>query len=282
MDIKDIKGRIFFNVDYELANVACINTEEGLILIDTPTLPGNISHWKKFLKSLGTKDVKYILITHHHFDHIMGCSQLGGKVIMHEKARSEMLQKDGTMRDVMARTLPGWTREEVNFVLSEPIVMPEITFSNRMSIFLGDITLRLFHLGGHTEGSICVYVEEDKVLLSGDNVSAGQHPFRGHANSAQWIKALEWMNDLEIDAIIPGHGEMCQKDELDRLKEYLVRLYNISEELIKKGMEKEEVIKKVNQMMINYYEIEPDLFEVTRWLFDLGTSRLYDEIVSYY
>lgn len=281
MDIKEIKGRIFVNVDYELANVACINTGEGLILVDTPTLPRDISHWKKFLKNLGPGNVKYILITHHHFDHIMGCNQLGGKVIMHEKARSEMLQKDGTMREVMARTLPGWSREEVNFVLSEPIVMPEITFSNSMSLFLGDVTLRLFHLGGHTEGSLCVYVEEDKVLFTGDNVSAGQHPFRGHGNSAQWIKALRWMQDLEIGVIIPGHGEVCQKDELDRLMEYLVRLSNITEDLIKKGVEREGVLKKVKQMMIDYYEIEPDLLEVTSRLFDLGTSRLYDEILSH-
>ena len=282
IDIKEIKSRIFVNVDYELANVAGINTEEGLILIDTPTLPRDISHWKKFLTSLGPKDVKYILITHHHFDHIMGCHQLGGKVIMHEKTRSEMLQKDGTMRDVMAPILPGWTKDEVNFVLSEPLIMPEITFSHSMSIFLGDVTLRLFHLEGHTEGSICVYVEEDKVLFTGDNVSAGQHPFRGHANSAQWLESLRWMKDLEIDVIIPGHGEMCQKDEIDRLMEYLVRLSNITEDLIQKGVEREDVIKKVNQMMINYYEIEPDIFEVTRMLFDLGTSRLYYEILSRY
>jgi hypothetical protein len=39
------------------------------------------------------------------------------------------------------------------------------------------------------------------------------------------------------------------------------------------------VVKKVNQMMIDYYEIEPDLLEVTSRLFDLGTSRLYDEIL---
>jgi glyoxylase-like metal-dependent hydrolase (beta-lactamase superfamily II) len=193
-----------------------------------------------------------------------------------------MLQKDGTMRQVMARTLPGWTREEVNFVLSEPLVMPEIIFNNKMSLFLGDVTLRLFHLGGHTEGSICVYVEEDKVLLTGDNVSADQHPFRGHANSALWIKALRWMKDLETEVIIPGHGEVCQKDELDRMMEYLVRLSNITEDLIKKGVEREGVLKKIHHMMINYYKIEPDLLEVTSWLFDLGTLRLYDEILAYY
>ncbi len=90
------------------------------------------------------------------------------------------------------------------------------------------------------------------------------------------------MQDLEIDVIIPGHGEVCQKDELDRLIEYLVRLSNITEDLIKKGVEREGVLKKVNQMMIDYYEIEPDLLEVTSRLFDLGTSRLYDDILSHY
>jgi|GEM_PF-965294 len=280
MSIQEIKGRIYACVDYELANVACIDTGQGLVLVDAPTLLKDISHWKEFISGMNAGDVEFIMTTHHHFDHVVGNRQLGGKVIMHEKARIEMLEEGGTMREAMAPAFPGWTKEEVDFVVSEPLVPPVFTFGDRMTLRLGAVTLRAVHLGGHTPGSICVYAEEDGVLFAGDNVTSGMHPFRGDGNFAEWIEALRWMQELDIEVIVPGHGEICRKDELDRLMEYLSRLWFITEGLIRKGMGREEVIREVNQRMIDFYEIEPEMLEGTKMLFDLGTSRLYDEILS--
>jgi glyoxylase-like metal-dependent hydrolase (beta-lactamase superfamily II) len=126
--------------------------------------------------------------------------------------------------------------------------------------------------------SICV--EEERVLLTGDNVTAGRHPYKGEGNFTEWMKALRWMKGLEIELIIPGHGEVCQKSELDRLTEYFSRLWHITEDLIKRGMGREEVIMEVNRLMFNYYEIEPERLEGAKIMFDIGTARLYDEILD--
>lgn len=280
MGVQQITERIFANVEYIGGNVACIDTEQGLVLVDTPTLPGDVFHWKEFTGGLNPEGARYIINTHHHFDHVLGNHRLGGRVIMHETAGLDMFEEGGTMRETVAPVLAGTTREDLDFILSEPLIPPEITFSDHMSIYLGNLTLRLFHLGGHTRGSICVYAEEDKVLMTGDNVTAEHHPFKGQGNFAEWIKALRWMKSLDIETIVPGHGEVCRPDELDRLLEYFTRLWYLAEDLIRKGLGREEVIKEVRRLMIGYYQIEPEMLEGAKMMFDIGTSRLYDEILA--
>lgn len=280
MGIEKIKDRIYANVDYEFANVACINTTQGLVLIDTPTLPRDIANWKEFINSLKPNHVAYIISTHHHFDHLMGNNQIGGTVIMHEDAGREMLEEGATLRESFVPAYPGLTKEEIDFVIAEPLITPEITFSDTTSLHLGDLTLQLVHIGGHSVGSICVYVEEERILLAGDNVTSGRHPYKGDGNFTDWMRALRWMKELDIDIIIPGHGEVCRPDELDRLIEYFSRLWYITEDLIKRGMGREEVIKELNRLMLDYYVIEPEMLEGAKMMFDLGTARLYDEILN--
>ena len=61
MGIQEVAGHIYTNLDYLPANVACIDTGDGLVLVDTPTLPEEISHWKDFVDSLKPKKVEYII-----------------------------------------------------------------------------------------------------------------------------------------------------------------------------------------------------------------------------
>lgn len=280
MGIQEIAGHIYTNVEYQPANVTCIDTGDGLVLVDTPTMPEEISLWKKFIDGMNPKKVEYIISTHQHFDHVTGNHIMGGKVIMQEKAKESMEQEGGTLREVLAPHLPGITREQVDFILSQPLVSPTITFGDQMSIKMGNLTIRLYWVGGHSSGSIIVYVEEDKVLLTGDNVSSGHHPFRGNADHLEWIEALKWMKGLEIDTIIPGHGEVCGKEELDRLIEYLSRLWYLTETLVKNGAGREEVMEETRNRMFDFFEVEPEMLEETKLLFDGGAPRLYDEVLA--
>ena len=81
--IKKITENVYAMVGYEGCNVACINTKEGMILVDTPTFLEGIEDLKAFLSGLNPEGVRYIINTHIHFDHIIGNNRIGGKVIMH-------------------------------------------------------------------------------------------------------------------------------------------------------------------------------------------------------
>ena len=280
MGIQEIAGHIYTNLDYQPANVACIDTGDGLVLVDTPTMPEEISHWKEFIDGLKPKRVEYIIATHQHFDHVTGNNSMGGKVIMQEKAKESMERQDGTLREALAPHLPGITQEQVDFILSQPLVSPTITFGDQMSLKMGNLNIKLFRVGGHSSGSLIVYVEEDKVLLTGDNVSSGHHPFRGNADHLEWIEALKWMKGLEIDTIIPGHGELCGKEELDRIIEYLSRLWYLTEDMVKRGASREEVMVETRNRMFDFFDVAPEMLEETQGLFDGGAPRLYDEILA--
>ena len=138
MGIEAITRRIHANVEYDGSNVACIDTGEGVVLVDTPMLPNDIAHWKRFVLGLSPKGIRYIAITHAHFDHIIGCNQLGGTVIMQRGGRETLFEEDATLRESMAGLSPDRTQEEVDFILSEPLIASEITMEKELTLNLGE------------------------------------------------------------------------------------------------------------------------------------------------
>lgn len=148
---------------------------------------------KKGLKSEG------ILLTHGHFDHITGVSQLvslaGGKVYacQEEKEVLENPQLNGS-------AMMGY----------EVAIEPEILLRDGQQLTLAGLSFRVIHTPGHTKGGCCYYSEEDKILFSGDTIfmeSIGRTDFPT-GNSRELIhsirnKILTLPDEVHI---YPGHG----------------------------------------------------------------------------
>ena len=281
MEAEQISENVYANVNFEGGNVACINTEAGVVLIDTPMLPADVESWKGFVAGLNPKGILYIIATHHHFDHIIGNRQLGGRVIMQETAMQKMMEKNGTLRETMVMPgMPGRSDADVAFILSEPLVHPMMTFADELTLYPGDTRIDLIHAGGHTPGSICVVLETEKILFAGDNITAGMHPYKGDGNFREWIEAIKWMNALEVDQIVPGHGPVCKAEELERFLAYFSQMYYMAEHQIRKGKSKEKIIEKVHEKMFDFFDVDPERLAAAKMMFDMGTKRLYAEIIN--
>ncbi|MCP4751090.1 MAG: hypothetical protein GY866_09365, partial [Proteobacteria bacterium] len=61
------KKRILVETEYVGANVACISTERGLVLMDSPFLPRDARDWKRKIQEQTGRDIAYIVNTDHHF-----------------------------------------------------------------------------------------------------------------------------------------------------------------------------------------------------------------------
>jgi cyclase len=279
MGTEKITENVYVNTDYDGANVACINTSDGVVLVDTPMLPQHIEEWKAFVMDLNPKGIKYIINTHAHFDHIIGVNQLGGIVIMHEKSRDKIL-KGGTLRETMAGLAPGRTKEEVDFILSEPLIIPEISMSKDLFLTVGDHNFTLFHVGGHSDDSIIVYVVEEKVLLAGDNFTGSMHPYKGEGCFADWIEGLQQMKTFDVHRFIPGHGEVCGSETLDRFIVYFDKLWNLGKGMVEKGMSRAEMVSAMQEQMYSYYKTDPEMLERSKMMFDMGTQQLYKELTN--
>jgi glyoxylase-like metal-dependent hydrolase (beta-lactamase superfamily II) len=84
---------------------------------------------------------------------------------------------------------------------------PTITFSGRMSIWLGKLEVQLIQLGrGHTKGDTVAWLPEQKILFSGDLVEFDATPYAGDAYFSDWPQTLDNIAALRPRALVPGRG----------------------------------------------------------------------------
>ena len=90
---------------------------------------------------------------------------------------------------------------------------PTITFSGRMTLWLGKLEVQLLQLGrGHTKGDTVVWLPGEKTLLSGDLVEFDATPYAGDAYFQDWPQTLDNIAALKPQALVPGRGPALKGD----------------------------------------------------------------------
>src|SRR5437868_10857784 len=97
------------------------------------------------------------------------------------------------------------------------------------------------------DGDAVVYLPGAKVLFAGDLVIPGNIPyFKGRTQTVRnWIDALKRLEKLDIDTIVPGHGNVAQKDAITRQREFLEALVGGVDAEIKKGRTIDQTVQIV-------------------------------------
>lgn len=152
-----------------------------------------------FLKENGVRELKYILLTHGHFDHICGVyplkKRLGGKILIHQE--DALCLKD--KRVSLASSVEGYEQTETE---------PDIEFSDNDEFFLGENSIRVMHTPGHTRGS-SIFIT-DGYIFSGDTLfrlSMGRTDLPG-GSTRTLFSSLRAIGQIEGEyRIFPGHGE---------------------------------------------------------------------------
>jgi cyclase len=207
-------------------NMAASVGEDGIVLVDDEFAP-LATKISAALKGLGITDkpVRFIINTHHHFDHTGGnlpFASDGSTIIAHDKVRARLRTggQAGNGGSVKMETKP-----------SEKGALPVITFGHDVSVHLNGEDVRALHFpDGHTDGDAIVFFPKANVVHMGDDYVRYGFPFIDVAagGSVQgMIKACEdVLAKLPPDVkVIPGHGELSN---LDEVREYVKMLKDTS------------------------------------------------------
>jgi len=92
-----------------------------------------------------------------------------------------------------------------------PLAVPDLTFEDEQTIEHGGRTVHLLHRVGHTRGDTVVWIPDVGVLATGDLLD--DLPFGGHGYPGSWLAALRGLEELPVEAIVPGHGSVRRGEE---------------------------------------------------------------------
>jgi cyclase len=263
------------------ANVGFVVTGEGVVLIDSPMVPSDARWWREQIAEITDQEIIYLINTDHHRGHVLGNQYLTTAVIAHELAWKEMTSYRESFRN---RLINRFVKDGELEVAAEfenlKIILPRITFTNRMTLYKGSKTIRLIHVGGHTPATSLVHVVEDGVLFTGDVVVKDRHPFIGHGNSKDWLNALTFIRQLRVETIVPGHGEGCDRETLNMLSEYIRRMRAQVRKLYRAGHSKTEAGSRVD--LFDFFPVPDKNRQRIRKRFKASVGRVYEDVKAKY
>ena len=179
---------IFRNVGHQAMFVV---TEEGVIATD-PVAYGRPTGGQQYLdeiRKVTDKPVKYVIYSHHHYDHIAGgkaFKDAGATFVAHWRARDRL-----------------WQLNEPHTVLPDEVV-PD----GGRTIRLGSTTLELTYHGlNHSDSTLVMRLPKERIIFVVDTIPVGQVPGRGMIDFhpleteafMKQVLAMDW------DRMIPGH-----------------------------------------------------------------------------
>lgn len=275
--MQEIASGVYVHLDFRGSNVGLIETSEGNILVDTPLIPSDNQRWLSYIRQVtNNKPILYVINTDHHRGHVLGNQFYNAPVIAHDLAWKNMR---GYGANFCQRVVDSFKREpkiQAEFANLE-IVRPTITFDSRLDLEYGGRTVRLIHVGGHTEATILIWLPNEKVLFAGDTVWSDQHPYMAQANSKQWLEALSYIRKLHPSTIVPGHGQLTNIEATGPLSEYIRYVRRQVRVRIRRGYTKQETASSLVKSLVPMFPVPSDRRSKIESQIKQGINRVYNE-----
>ena len=146
--------------------------------------------------------VRYVVYSHDHADHIAGGEVFADTaiVVAHDNAKATIV------------------------VERRPTAVPQVTFSDRMTLELGGTVLELAYVGkNHSDNSIVVRFPRERILFAVDFIPVNSYSFRDFPDAymPDWIESLRRGEAMDFDVLAPGHGPLGTKANVTMFREYL-------------------------------------------------------------
>ncbi|MDH5785923.1 MAG: MBL fold metallo-hydrolase [Chromatiales bacterium] len=188
-----------------ISNAGVVVTEAGVVIIDALGTPSLAQKLMQQIRTVTDRPVVKVIVTHYHADHVFGLQyfkELGAEIIAPAGAE-KYLESDTAKERLEERrfSLEPYVNDDTH------LVWPDRYVESAEELLVGGINFRLTVIGdAHSDADMTVYVENDRVLYSGDVIFEGRVPFLGSANTRLWLKVLDEMNSANLAALVSGHG----------------------------------------------------------------------------
>lgn len=196
-------------------------TPEGVIATD-PIDTGAAEWLKAEITSRFDAEVKYLIYSHDHRDHIAGGEVFDDTaiVVAHEQAKADIISEN------------------------RPTAIPELTFTDQLTITLGGKTVELSFVGkNHSDNTIVMNFPAERTLFAVDFIPIKTVAFRDlpDAYVPEWIESLKRVEAMDFDILAPGHGGLRTKADVAAYRGYMTDLLTQTEKCAQDGATAETI-----------------------------------------
>jgi glyoxylase-like metal-dependent hydrolase (beta-lactamase superfamily II) len=203
-------------------NIGIIVGNRAILVVDAGMGPRNGETVLRELAKVSKNADLYFTTTHFHPEHVTGIQAFPAntRIIRSTVQEEELKQKQPEFIANFSKRTP-----EIKALLQDVKPRPpDILFDHELKLDLGGVTARLLWVGpAHTLGDTVIYVEEDKVLFTGDVVVNRFFPIfpDKDASGKNWLVSLNRFEALQPRTVVPGHGEVGGVDLIAKEQAYL-------------------------------------------------------------
>ena len=263
-------------------NTGIIIGDDAVLVLDTQATPVMAQDVIRRIREVTDKPIKYVLLTHYHAVRVLGASAYAPQQIIASQDTYDLIVERGEQDK--ASEIGRFPRLFRN-VESVPAGMtwPTITFTGKMTLWLGKLEVQLLQLGrGHTKGDTVAWLPQQKILFSGDLVEFDATPYAGDAYFKDWPQTLDNIAALQPAQLVPGRGAALTTPEavaagLQGTRDFIADVYANVKAGVAAGQDLNAVYKRTMEAMAPKY----GHWVIFQHCMPFDVTRCYDEVTQY-
>jgi glyoxylase-like metal-dependent hydrolase (beta-lactamase superfamily II) len=214
-----------------------VTSQGETLLVDTlMSIPLTVAMLEDFAKVPGGERIGRVVNTHANPDHYLGNAAVeGAEVISTKEALAEMegfnpvalknlsanWQNMGDAGEFLFETMG----RQFDFSGADNLKLPTRTFEKTLTLQVGDKAVELTDLGpAHTGSDTIAWVPQDRTVFTGDLLFNEGHPIVWNGPFSNWIAACDFIEALDPEVVVPGHGPITDVSAVRNLRGYFEHL----------------------------------------------------------
>jgi glyoxylase-like metal-dependent hydrolase (beta-lactamase superfamily II) len=217
-------------------NIGLVVGAERCLVVDTRETPRQAEELVRAIREV-TRLPWVVVNTHAHYDHVFGNQVFAPCDIWGHLRCAEVVERYGAVQQAAVRRAAEQHGEEelARELADVELLPPTHTFSDTVTIELGDAEVELRHLGrGHTDNDVVVHVG-GAVTFAGDLVEEGAPPAFGDAFPLDWPVTLERLLVGLDGPVVPGHGAVVDRAFVQEQAALLTSVAGVAREAFADG-----------------------------------------------